>query len=589
MLVCFGVALWLVTELLSLFGAIERVPLAICWLLFVPLLWFGGTGDSLSLGKVRPCPWVVLCAAGVAIIWTLTLVTALFSPPNSADAMAYHMPRVVYWAEQRSIRFFPTPYLNQIMLQPLTEYFMLHTYVLAGSDRFVNLAQWLGSVGSAIGVSSVARLLGANAAGQAIAALFCATIPSGVLAASGAKNDYFLAMWLVAAIYFAMQYARSGTRKNALFLGAALGLALLTKGTAYLFAPWLLAAVLWRAKRTGIAAALGCALLINAPHYIRNWRLSGSVLGFDSAHGDGLFRWRNETFGWKQTFSNLVRNASEQVGGRSERWNNEVYNWTLRAHQKLGIDVNDPATTWRWSTFHPPRNANHEADGNSKWHILLLIIAACVVAWRAARGGDHQPALYALALVCGVLAFCGYLKWQPFLARLFLPLIVAGSPLVSLLLRRMLPAQVLLCLFLFSTARLPLLENWTRPLRGPRSVLHMPREAQYFSDMVQWGDRTTYEKTLAFLDQHPCDIVGIDSTNLSLEYPLMALLRERRPGTLFLHTGVQNASSRFQQPVLASPCIVVCFDCAGDDRRENLYRNFLSRAAIDRFLVFGNW
>jgi len=591
-----GVAVLAITELLSAFGAVHRIPLLVCWIVLAggAAVLFARSNLRLPKMTVALDSVVALCTAGTAVILGLTAVAAGYTPPNSWDALAYHMPRVVYWAEQGSVRFFPTPYLNQIMLQPLAEYFMLHSYVLTGGDHFVNFVQWFGSVGSIIGVSSIAGLMGAGARGQAIAALFCATLPSGVLASSGAKNDYFLAMWLVATVYFAARFVQSQNWGDGLALGAALGLALLTKGTAYLFAPWLLAAVILpRVRSLGhrtfqlAAVAFICALLLNAPHYARNLELSGSILGFDSPHGDGVFRWRNETFGWKQTASNILRNTSEQLGGRSEKRNREIYDWTVRAHQTLGIDVNDPGTTWHWTTFEPPRNTNHEADANSKWHILILWIASGVVAWRAWRTRNIESVLYALALLCGFVAFCAYLKWQPYETRLFLPLLVAGSPLAGVALDRgHLLIQVLLCIFLLSTARRPSLENWLRPLEGPRSVLHVPRNDQYFSDMMQLNNSPAYKATVQLLSMDECGVIGIDNTNLALEYPLMALLREQNPQSLFVHTGVRNASTRFRAPAAGSPCAVACLDCASDDKRQSLYSAYPLKTVIGKFVVF---
>ena len=610
--VAFGLTVVLATELLGAFGLLRRGPVSAVW--SVALL----AALARAWLARRPAPWrgmrspadpvVLLAIAGCLAIAIATGIAAAFSPPNSADAMAYHMPRVIYWAEQASVRFFPTPYLNQIMLQPMAEYGMLNGYLLSGGDRFVNFGQWFASLASIVGASAVAKLLGARARGQAIAALFCATLPSGILAASGAKNDYVMAMWAVAAVYFALRLRESLSRLtgesacptliDAVFLGAAVGLALLTKATAYLFLPWPLAALLlpvaWRERRRALPLALAavfCALAVNLPQYWRNWGLSGSVLGLDSAQGNGFFRWRNETIGWKQTVSNMLRHTSEQLGARSPRWNRGVYDFVLAAHRDLGIDVNDPATTMPWNVFEPPRNANHEANAPNRWHLLLFAVVACVLAWRALRGRDRLRAAYALSLVCGFVAFCAYLKWQPFASRLLLPLLVLGAPLALVVeefgWRWLRPAwiQLVVCLFLLGGARLPTLENWVRPLRGPRSVLRVPREDQYFADMTQWNNRDAYFAAVRALEGSACQTIGIDITNLQLEYPLQALVREARPDAQFVHTGVANVSRRYAPSVAAPPCAVACLDCQGDDTRLSLYRDYPARVTAGKFVV----
>ena len=128
-MVLLGVALVIVTESLGVFRAINRPALLICWIAIVIIAAISFR-RKLTFGVTRD-PVVLLCVAGCGGVLILTGIAAFFSPPNSADAMAYHMPRVVYWAEQASVRFFPTPDLNQIMLQPLAEYAMLQTYVVS--------------------------------------------------------------------------------------------------------------------------------------------------------------------------------------------------------------------------------------------------------------------------------------------------------------------------------------------------------------------------------------------------------------------------------------------------------------------------
>jgi hypothetical protein len=210
---------------------------------------------------------------------------------------------------------------------------------------------------------------------------------------------------------------------------------------------------------------------------------------------------------------------------------------------------------------------------------------ACLLAWRAIRGRDRERAIYALSLALAFLAFCAYLKWQPFMARLFLPLFVMGAPLVSTI--RPLWIQAALCILLLDSARRPALENWVRPLKGPHSVLTTPRDVQYFADMTQWRDDwPAYSASAAEIQKSGCGVIGIDIANFQLEYPLQALLRERNPQIKFEHTGVENASSRYRQPVDSAPCAAVCLHCIGDEHRLSLYREFPTAVPEGRFAVF---
>ncbi len=161
----------------------------------------------------------------------------------------------------------------------MAEYLVLHTYVLTGGDRLGNMPKFLGFVFSAIAVSVIAARFGGRRRGQLLSAAVCVTLPNGILQASGAKNDYLLAAFLAAMVYFAF----GQSRRDLLFSGLALALAVFTKATAYLFAPPLLAA-LWipRVRREpgsvlrAASFALLAILLVNGTFYVRNIRLGGS-------------------------------------------------------------------------------------------------------------------------------------------------------------------------------------------------------------------------------------------------------------------------------------------------------------------------
>ena len=551
------------TELLGAAGWLHPVPLAIAWVAILLATAWRLRNVKVRRPRAGAVEWAIAAACGGIV--AVVAAAAILSPPNSADAMTYHLPRVIYWAQAGSVGFFPTPYFNQVMLSPAAEYLVLHTYLLTGGDRLVNLIACGAFTGCIVAVSAVAREMGLGTRSQAVAALVCATLPNAILQGSGAKNDMLLSLWVVCAIYFAL-------RRETVWLGLAVGLALATKATAYLFLPPLLLGVGVRRRRDLMWIAAG-VLLLNGPQFVRNAKLTGSPLGYDSAHGDGRFRWRNERLGWQALVSNALRNGSEQLGARSQRWNNTVYSTVMEAHRTLGLDANDPGTTWPGSRFEPPRNANHEANANNRWHLALILAAAI---WAMVRR-ERRWMAYAAGLASAFLLLCLYLKWQPFLARLELPLFVAAVPLAAWLVDRWRPAwlSLALCVFLVSGVRLPLFENWTRPLKGEHSLWTSRRDDDYFRDIGQWNNKASYLEAVERVAQSGCGLVGIDISENQLEYPFQALLRERRPGVRFVHTEAGG-----------SPCAVLCMDCILNQEKIAKYAVVGTPIEIGRFLLF---
>jgi hypothetical protein len=598
-LVLSGTMAVLLTESLSPFHGLTRANLAAGWIVFsVAAVGWQPSRDSNGAVLQHGVSWLnALYALALCGIVAVAGFTAFRSAPNSADAMAYHLPRVLYWAQAHSVEFFPTSYFNQITLQPGAEYLMLHTYLLSGGDRFVNLIQVCSFAASIVAVSSLAGALGLDSAGQAVAALAAGTLPNAVLQASGAKNDCLLALWMVCALYFAARWAQSPSNARLAYLGLSIALALFTKATSYLFLPPLLAAVLWATglrhswrQWTNLAGAcLLAVLLLNGPQYARNFELSGSILGYDSAQGDGFYRWRNESLGLRTTVSNMLRNVSDQLGARSDAWNQSVFHTVIRLHAALGIDPQDPSTTWRWSSYGPPRNTNQEADENNRWQFLLILFGMGMAAVRYARHRDLQWLGVSCGIAAAFLAFCFYLKWQPFFARLLMPLFVAACPLIAFGIRsiRFRLFEGLICLLLVSGVRLPLFQNWTRPLQGERSILRESRDLQYFNDMSQWNNRTSYLESVELAAQSGCKRIGIDGSINQLEYPFEALLLERVPGARFTHVGVANRSERYRRPDDLAPCLVWCPDCAGVPEKLALYGGLGTMHVISKFVVFG--
>jgi hypothetical protein len=170
--------------------------------------------------------------------------------------------------------------------------------------------------------------------------------------------------------------------------------------------------------------------------------------------------------------------------------------------------------------------------------------------------------LLAIGWIVAWILFFAMLRWQPYSARLHLPLFLTGAVFIGICLDRIRPRllSIAVCLLLINNARPYLFNNWLRPVQGPASILKTPRNDNYFTDIAPLLDRVRAQEIVQQITQTDCRQVGIDINRLDLEYPVMALLLQHNRNNKFRHINVHNASSRYEPPGAPPPCAAIRLD-----------------------------
>ena len=549
-----GLLVTLMTELLGAFRLLAHGPVVAVWSsVFVGLLaWFvRSRRHATAQPSVRdrtPFTLTELLLLGyLAVVVTFTAMLAWVAPPNTWDSQTYHMSRVMHWVQNRSVDFYPTAILRQLHSNPWAEYLILHLQLLTGTDRLANFVQWASMVGSLVGSSAVAKELGADRRGQIMAAVACATIPMGILQSTSTQTDYVVAFWLVCLAFFSMRLAKRPDLPSALGVGGALGLAILTKGTAYVFAlPFiaLLAMTTFRRRERKLLVFFGLACTIafvsNAAHYARNLDLYGSPLG-PGAEGAGL-EYNNQRIDAAVIASNLLRNAGLHMG-TSEPLSRAAERSINALHTGLGISPNDPAATWPGTSFQVQRPSMNEDNAGNPVHLALIGIALFICAFRFRRASTVMA--YVAAVLVGFLIFCTYLKWQPWHSRLHLPLFVLWTPLIGLALSSLSRAWAgnMAVVVMISSSAPTFVFSQTKPTTGSASIFTLPRDDQYFSKRTEL--LPVYDEAARRIKALHCADVGIITDIEGWEYPLWVLLKDNASTPIRIkHVAVGNASQR---------------------------------------------
>jgi hypothetical protein len=614
-----GASVAAITEILSVPRLVTRGGVAVAWLiicaagsLYLAMLkrrapHFSQPEKS-SEERLDTVTKGLIAASGVIVI--LVGLTAVLAAPSIWDAMEYHLPRVVMWMSNHSVRFYPTPDFTQLILGPWAEYAMMHTYLLWGSDRFVNFVQFFSFAGSVIGVSLIAQKLGAGLRGQALAAVVCATIPEGILEASGPKNTYVAAFWIMATVAFLLEWNEDPGWFNTICVGLAASLALLTKGTAYVYLPFLVLACWWMGsgssrivylKRCWVFVIL--ILALNAPQYIRCYELSGSPLGLPLPVDFPRSDMTVSRVTVKGTLANVLRNLSLHAGTPSESINLKTEQMFRLAIRGLGADPDDPQ--WIWfpgDPFQINKFTLHEILAGNPLHLGLLLLSVGILLWKGIGKTNRSVFWYGVGICLAFFLYSALLRWQMWSSRYQLGFFVLGSALIGYVLERFFPralgtaAAAILLVFALPFA----LVNHTRSLIPWSRVddVYRPRSLLYFNDQHEKAAEANIAAADA-VNRLDCGSVGIDSylkdsaikhsPKSLFVYPVLAMIHPDGRTRSVWYTGVNNLTTRYaNQAPHPAPCAVICLECAKVPAKWAEYRGVGGRASVfDYIVVFG--
>ncbi len=564
----FSALVVFITEILSILQCFNFQSILISWsiVLIGNLLYLYLKKENLIVftGNLRQNIYNVfkslrifekILLGSVLVILLLIFAQSIIYPPNNWDSMTYHMARITSWVSHQSVAYYPTHIVRQLYEPPFAEYLIAHISILSKGDYFANPVQLFFLLFSIVGLVLILAEFGLSRSYKIIAVVLAITIPEVVLEASSTQNDIVVSFFIIASCYFALSAVKSGKFSDHLFLGLAVGLGILTKGTAYIYlAPVLLfwgigsLVCLFRTRNYNyLLFPLMIAVLsisINAGQYYRNYNYSKSVLGTDKEEGKS---YSNQKMSAGIFLSNVIKNAGMHF---SFMYAKPVADVSTKVIYKLnaiaGVDINDPAVNYRNTIYTINKGVTDEDAGPNMIHFILIAAAFIILGWGIIKGKREFIVTTLLAIIIlQVVFFCAYLKWQPWASRLHVPMFLLSIPLVcyALSINKLFKKIVyIITPVLLVYALLVVFHNSRRPYSG--GMFHARYQNYFTSNPLVYNE---YNAVYTAISQSGAKNIGLIFGVDDWEYPLFKDGFSRQINPVYIE--VDNVSKSLPQTV----------------------------------------
>jgi len=471
---------YIICEILSLFNVFSFKYVLISWLLIngiiiylykekIKLNVFSIFSQKVLIPKKERN--IILFIFFIIILPLLLL--AIFIPPNNWDSMAYHLPRVEHWIQNKNIYPYPTNIVRQVLTSPLSEYIIANFQILSCTDAFSNLVQFASFIFILFSGTLIFSFLKINYKGQLFLLLALLSLPMILFQATTTQTDLLASFFFISFILFALLIIQteSNFRTNFIFLALSLTLGILTKYHIAIFAAPIvlyLLFVLLKKKtnaNTIFAVLISCLTIstILVPLFARNIYFFGSITGKDLFDEKATII--NSTISIQNMLSNNFKHVVDFISIPINGYNNLLFSVNHSLHNFIGVSENMAGNNWAGEPFIVNNHLNEDTAG-SIIHALLIILALVLV-----FTSKNKTKLILLFAYC-FIAFSLYgllFRYTPFDIRLLLPvlilLIIIGTYIIYTNITNKYTINGLIFLFLIISI-FPVYFNRAKPVIG---------------------------------------------------------------------------------------------------------------------------
>jgi hypothetical protein len=426
---------YIICELLSLFNLLSFNYVLFTWALIDTfIIYFYKEIIKLNLSSIVSHKILLpkkdknlLLLIFLIIILPLFLL-AIFIPPNNWDSLAYHLPRVEHWIQNKNIYPYPTNIIRQIVSPPLSEYIIANFQILSNTDAFSNLVQFASFIAILFTGTLIFSSLKIGFKGQLFLLLAMLSIPMMLFQATTTQTDLLASFFFLSFILFSLLITQSDNnfKTNFTFLALTFCLGVLTKYHIAIFALpiviYLLIDLIKKKNSASIIYAIFLAFLsviiILAPLFARNIYFFGSITGKELFDNNATIV--NSSISFTNMLSNNLKHIIDFISIPINAFNKLLFSINHILHTVIGISENTPGNNWAGEPFRVHNLLNEDTAGS-------IIHAAFIFASIAILFKLKQKTKLVLLFTYCFIALSLYaliFRYTPFDIRLLLPVLI---------------------------------------------------------------------------------------------------------------------------------------------------------------------